>query len=630
MIYGDPKRDSVVAVIVISKEASLIWAKQNLPEIKDVEELCESSAFKKMLKSQISLKASEKQMKSYEIPSNLFLTTKNFSVENGMLTGTFKLCRGKIIEAYKDTIEQLYGGGKCNQNVLSEEERHNLYLQKISNSKSLAQQLRFIFCYLTKMEESQVDDSSGLLDHGLDSLLSVTYVKECEKQLSVDIPVELLMKNASFQDLEKHILEGKNLFTLYSERQKIKWKQVAQKIWDEQCSFLLQKKEEILKGNAPKDLLLAPKNIFLTGVTGFFGSHLLSSLLKHTRELKSNFYCLVRGKSEEDCMKRIKASLSFCWEDHVKASDDKRVFALMGDCSEHLFGLEEKRWNELCETIDVVYHVAARVHSLLSFDQLKNANVDGTIEALKFSITSKIKHLHYISTSSVLADETSEEFDLIELENSKLSSLNGYTISKWVADVLVDKAKRECNLICTIWRPGMIASDSVYGHGNVIDWVTRFICGAIQVNLFPKLDGDLHSIDWSGVDYLSEIISQITLNVNANTFEKFKAFHLVHPSTKTNIQSIFPHLISFGYNQIKLVDYEIFGKKIENIEEKNPLFPLKSSFSVAFPQSQPGKIDCSNVLKLCPNLKCPPLGEKFVHLFLKFLITQKMIDPPKN
>ena len=48
----------------------------------------------------------------FEIPQKLHLTAEAFSVENEILTPTFKLKRNDAKKAYYSQIKELYGGAK--------------------------------------------------------------------------------------------------------------------------------------------------------------------------------------------------------------------------------------------------------------------------------------------------------------------------------------------------------------------------------------------------------------------------------------------------------------------------------------------------------------------------------------
>jgi long-chain acyl-CoA synthetase len=45
---------------------------------------------------------------SYEIPKRFIVLSEGFSVENGMLTQTFKLKRREVLKAYQPMIEAAY------------------------------------------------------------------------------------------------------------------------------------------------------------------------------------------------------------------------------------------------------------------------------------------------------------------------------------------------------------------------------------------------------------------------------------------------------------------------------------------------------------------------------------------
>ncbi|KAJ1814327.1 medium-chain fatty acid-CoA ligase faa2, partial [Coemansia sp. RSA 2675] len=47
-------------------------------------------------------------LKGFEIPKNIFLESKPFTIENELLTPTFKVKRPVAKEAYKAELERLY------------------------------------------------------------------------------------------------------------------------------------------------------------------------------------------------------------------------------------------------------------------------------------------------------------------------------------------------------------------------------------------------------------------------------------------------------------------------------------------------------------------------------------------
>ncbi len=160
------------------------------------------------------------------------------------------------------------------------------------------------------------------------------------------------------------------------------------------------------------------KDIFLTGSTGFLGAYLLDELLKQT---DVNIYCLVRSISSTNPFQ-------------------SRVFYLHGDLTLPHLGLDEHQYSMLVSKIRSIYHGGAAVNFIKPYNELRAANVLGTVELIKLSYLANCR-INYISTLSVLHENTQ----------------SGYVQSKQVAERLLEQAS-EKGLLITILRPGKIAN----------------------------------------------------------------------------------------------------------------------------------------------------------------------------
>ncbi|KAJ1562264.1 Long-chain-fatty-acid--CoA ligase 6, partial [Nowakowskiella sp. JEL0078] len=98
-VFGDSLESSTVAIIVPDFEVIGLWSKDNLElSNKSPEELCANvTTIMKGVKS-----------KSYEIPKSILLSAEPFSVDNNMLTPTFKLRRNPIIKKFGNELKGLY------------------------------------------------------------------------------------------------------------------------------------------------------------------------------------------------------------------------------------------------------------------------------------------------------------------------------------------------------------------------------------------------------------------------------------------------------------------------------------------------------------------------------------------
>ena len=113
-------------------------------------------------------------------------------------------------------------------------------------------------------------------------------------------------------------------------------------------------------------------DIFLSGVTGFVGSHLLQDLIENSH---ANIHCLVR---ESSASQSASARLHDCllkYNVELKDEQLRRVIVHNGDLSKPLFGWPEDQFSRLSECIDAVVHNGAHVNWLMTYAQLRAANV---------------------------------------------------------------------------------------------------------------------------------------------------------------------------------------------------------------------------------------------------------------
>eukprot|EP00192_Tetraselmis_astigmatica_P007297 CAMPEP_0117697424 /NCGR_PEP_ID=MMETSP0804-20121206/29225_1 /TAXON_ID=1074897 /ORGANISM="Tetraselmis astigmatica, Strain CCMP880" /LENGTH=695 /DNA_ID=CAMNT_0005511681 /DNA_START=84 /DNA_END=2172 /DNA_ORIENTATION=+ len=108
-VYGDSLKAELVAVVVLDPEVVLPWASsQGLPS--DLDALCSNpvvirEVFQKMLEEGRAAK-----LKGFEQVAAVHLVAEPFSVENNLLTPTFKLKRPQAKEAFQADIDRMYAG----------------------------------------------------------------------------------------------------------------------------------------------------------------------------------------------------------------------------------------------------------------------------------------------------------------------------------------------------------------------------------------------------------------------------------------------------------------------------------------------------------------------------------------
>ena len=232
----------------------------------------------------------------------------------------------------------------------------------------------------------------------------------------------------------------------------------------------------------------AVSDILVTGVTGFLGPFLLSSLLGRTSH---TLHALMRATDTDHGLDRIVASLhrAQLWTPELEAEVRNRVRVVCGDLAEPHLGVGEAAFQRLAESIDAIVHNGALVNYVRTYDALRAANVEGTRQLLRLAMTSHRKAFHLVSSTFIYGWSTLPvvgEWDA----NEAMSGLDfGYSQTKWVAEQLVLQAQRQ-GLDVRIYRPSLISPTNA-GFGTTEDIVVRLTAFMIQhgvaVNAFNQV-----------------------------------------------------------------------------------------------------------------------------------------------
>lgn len=108
-VYGDSFQAYLVAIVVPDVETLKAFAKEaNLENAENVPELCKHPKIKEaVLKSMTDL-GKEAKFRGFEFIKSVYLHPEPFSIENDLLTPTFKLKRPQAKKAFNKEIDQLY------------------------------------------------------------------------------------------------------------------------------------------------------------------------------------------------------------------------------------------------------------------------------------------------------------------------------------------------------------------------------------------------------------------------------------------------------------------------------------------------------------------------------------------
>ena len=106
-VYGDSLQNAVVAVIVPDRDVLLAWANER-GKPSDWASLCADPEATRAVLQDLYKTARDRQLASFEIPRAIHLEADPFSVENDLLTPTFKLKRTEVRAKYRDVVTRLY------------------------------------------------------------------------------------------------------------------------------------------------------------------------------------------------------------------------------------------------------------------------------------------------------------------------------------------------------------------------------------------------------------------------------------------------------------------------------------------------------------------------------------------
>lgn len=219
-----------------------------------------------------------------------------------------------------------------------------------------------------------------------------------------------------------------------------------------------------------------PRTVMLTGATGFLGPFLLISLLDQT---PADVICLVRASSAEEGMARLRSAVRLSGLEHrLDAQFDARVRVLCGDLDKPCLGMSPADWDRLTHQVDALYHNGALVNYLFDYARMRNANVLGTNEVLRFAFEGQRKAFNHVSTTFIFGWATKPV--LLESDgNEEMALLDfGYSQSKWVSERLVVEASK-LGLDTRTFRPALI-TPSVDGQGNNFDITIRLLAFMIK------------------------------------------------------------------------------------------------------------------------------------------------------
>ncbi|MFE3140959.1 type I polyketide synthase [Streptomyces scopuliridis] len=356
-----------------------------------------------------------------------------------------------------------------------------------------------------------------------------------------------------------------------------------------------------------------PREILLTGASGFLGAFLLRDLMRTTG---ARIHCLVRGTDEAAAYERLRAGLEWyrVWDD----IDPERLSVLVGDLAEEGLGLAPDVFDGLARTADVVYHAGATVHWLHPYTALRAANVRGTEEILRLAARHRTVPVHYVSTVGVFDGPVTEGVPLKVTDPTGPAEAlpSGYLQSKWVAEQIVGLA-RDRGIPVSVYRVDVISGDQRNGACQTRDFVWLSLKGLLQAEAVPSgVGGRFHLLP---VDYVSAAIVAIASRPGTGS----GTFHLFNQSS-LSLSDCVSQLRGLGY-RLRETAWPEWSAAVRG-DRGNALLPLLHAFEMMTSDTDGfyPPIDTTETEKALDGtgIVCPPLTEELFATYVEFFVGQ--------
>ncbi|MFA4970993.1 MAG: SDR family oxidoreductase [bacterium] len=158
-------------------------------------------------------------------------------------------------------------------------------------------------------------------------------------------------------------------------------------------------------------------------------------------------------------------------------------------------------WSRALDGVDVVMHLAARVHILQEvsknpLESFRSVNVLGTGRLAKLAASAGVRRFVYISSISIHGNSTDER---PYVEDDEANPHSPYAISKWEAEVVLRRIAQKSGLELVVVRPPLVYGPGVGGNFlRLMRWADKG---------WPLPLGSIHNLrSFIGIDNLADLI----------------------------------------------------------------------------------------------------------------------------
>lgn len=579
-VYGSGEHPYLVAVVVPTDDAVARYADADL---------------KSALLASLGEAARRNDLRSYEVPRDILLEHSPFTLDNGLLTGIRKPSRPNLRKRYGEKLEALYAGHRDDERQRWRELESTVDRRPVHEIVCRAAGL------VLGRQDGAPEPDCRFEDLGGDSLDAVTFVSSLSDLFDVEIEVGVVLSPVNdLQTIADHIERLRD-----PEAARPTFSSVhgaaASTVSAGQLTLDRFIDENTLR--EARELTLSrttPKHVLLTGATGFLGRYLALDWLERMARVDGTVTCLVRAQDDQAARARLDAVYDSGDPELLSRyrSLARHLEVIAGDKGSFQMALDDRRWKELAEAVDLIIDPAALVNHMLPYPQLFGPNVVGTAEVIRLAIDSKLKPIVHVSSvavgMTVAPGGFKEDGDvrvMIPARTVDSGYASGYATSKWAGEVLLREAHDLCSLPISVFRCDMIMAEPGFrGQLNLPDMVTRLILSVSATGLAPGSfyppapDGERARAHFDGlpVDFVRDSISTIGIDPASG----YRTYHVVNPHDDgIGLDTFVDWMVEAGCRIERIESYEDWFTRFETALRNLPegireasLLPIAESF----------------------------------------------------
>ncbi|KXH34919.1 hypothetical protein CSIM01_01955 [Colletotrichum simmondsii] len=328
-------------------------------------------------------------------------------------------------------------------------------------------------------------------------------------------------------------------------------------------------------GTAPKR---EKQLVFLTGVTGGLGAHLLGQLA--ALPTVSSVWAAVRAPDDAAAASRIAHSLTSRGI-FLSPLQQSKVVPLSCDLGLPDFGLGATRIADLKSRLTIVLHSAWAVNFNIPVQSFEDQHIKAVHNLIQLCQSVETPNpARFFFCSSVSASGGSPRPGTVPegpVPTPAWAQGTGYARSKWVSEHITRNANLNAGAPARVLRIGQLVGDSKVGEWNTTEGIPLMIQTAVTLGALPNLDEEM---TWLPVDNAATaILELVNANVAPQPSERDTdpdlVYHVLNPTRFHWTRDMLPSLSEAGLQFERLPTNQWMDKlrESERDPKKNP--PIK-------------------------------------------------------